>query len=162
MMSEIEPTTLAYLAGIIDADGYITVQRSTHKGRLYFGAKVGISGTRREPHDLAASLFGGSVSCYVPKNGIHLPQFQWSRCGRAAVTVIEDVWPYLRIKLDQAEVALTLQSHMNDGRDTIDDPYPWLPSDFDPIAYAENLFLEAKRLNLRKPRVRKAALGEAA
>ena len=50
-----EPTTLAYLAG------------SRHKGRVYVGAAIGIAGTRREPHDLAAALFGGTVRSYAPR-----------------------------------------------------------------------------------------------
>ena len=155
-MVRIEPITLAYLAGMIDADGYITVQRSQHKGRLYYGAKVGIAGTRREPHDLAASLWGGKVSCYHPSNGIHLPQFQWSRSGRAAAAIIAELLPYLRIKSDQAMVALQLDEHVNFGRS--DDPYPWFGPDYDPTQLSNELFLEAKALNLRKPRGRNARL----
>lgn len=33
----IEPTTLAYLAGMIDGDGYITITRSTRGSKDYFG-----------------------------------------------------------------------------------------------------------------------------
>ena len=40
---------LTYLAGVIDADGYVTATRSERKGRLYFGAQVGITGSRRQP-----------------------------------------------------------------------------------------------------------------
>ena len=36
-----EPTDLAYLAGVVDADGYVTATRSRHAGRLYFGAQIG-------------------------------------------------------------------------------------------------------------------------
>lgn len=53
---------LAYLAGVIDADGYVTATRSERNGRLYFGAQVGITGSRRQPHDLASSIFGGRVT----------------------------------------------------------------------------------------------------
>jgi hypothetical protein len=105
----VEATTLAYLAGVIDSDGYISTQRSRHSGRLYSGAKVGIAGTRRQPHDLAASLFGGTVNRYIPKNPRHRPQFQWSRHGEGAVVVIEAVLPYLLVKRRQAEIALELQ-----------------------------------------------------
>lgn len=42
--------------------------RSTRKGRTYFGAVIGVSGTRRQPHDLAASLWGGTVWLYTPKD----------------------------------------------------------------------------------------------
>jgi hypothetical protein len=104
-----EPTVLAYLAGVIDSDGYISTQRSMHSGRLYSAARVGIAGTRREPHDLAASLFGGNIYRYVPKDPRHRAQFQWSRCGDGAVTVIQAVLPYLRVKRRQAELAIALQ-----------------------------------------------------
>lgn len=142
--------TLAYLAGIIDADGYITVQRSLHAGRRYFGPKVGIADTRREPHDLAASVFGGKVGCYKPKNGIHLPQFQWSRSGTATNSVIEAVLPYLRIKVAQDEVAMEMQEHLEAGR--CDDPFPWFGPSYDPHERSNALYMEAKSLNLRKPR----------
>jgi hypothetical protein len=147
-----DPLVLAYLAGIIDADGYVTVQRSRHRSGLYYGAKIGIAGTRREPHDLAASLWGGAVSCYRPKNGIHLPQFQWSRSGRVAGAIILDLLPYLRVKQEQARVALELDEHVDDGRAA--DPYPWFGPHYDPKVRCEDLFLEAKALNLRKPRGR--------
>lgn len=148
-----DPLILAYLAGMIDADGYITVQRSTHKSGLYYGAKVGISGTRREPHDLAASLWGGAVGCYRPKIDTHLPQFQWSRSGRAAGMIILELLPYLRIKQEQARVALELDLHVDEGR--ADDPYPVFGPHFDPKIHCEGLFLEAKAINLRKPRPRR-------
>jgi hypothetical protein len=151
-----EPTTLAYLAGMVDADGYITVQRSTHKGRLYYGPKIGIAGTRREPHDLAASIFGGAVSCYRPKVLFHLPQFQWSRSGAAAKAAIEALFPYLRIKVDQALVALALHDHLEAGR--TEDPYPWFGPGYDPTERSDELYLEAKSLNIRKPRGRNAIL----
>lgn len=67
----IEVTILAYMAGMIDADGYISIQRSRHGRYLYFGPQVGIAGTRREPHDLASSLWGGRVYRYEPKNKLH-------------------------------------------------------------------------------------------
>ena len=61
-----DQTTLAYLAGMIDGDGYISITRSVRNGNEYFGPQVGIAGTRREPHDLAASIWGGVVSTYKP------------------------------------------------------------------------------------------------
>jgi hypothetical protein len=145
-----DPLILAYLAGVIDSDGYITVQRSTHKGRLYFGAKIGISGTRREPHDLAASIWSGKVGCYAPANPLHKAQFQWTRSGVVAAEAIEALLPYLRIKSDQALVALELHEHVEFGRS--DDPFPWFGPRYDPTPDRNELFLDAKALNGRKAR----------
>jgi hypothetical protein len=131
-----DATTLAYLAGIIDSDGYITVHRSVRNGRVYHGAVIGISGTRREPHDLAASVWGGNVRCHVPPVERYRPQFQWGRTGDGALVPIMDVLPYLRVKERQAWIALDLQEHVMAGRGS--DPYPWLPADYDPLPYREN------------------------
>jgi len=139
-MATTEPITLAYLAGVIDSDGYITIHRSGRNGASYFAARIGIAGTRRQPHDLAASLWGGNVSCYLPKNPLHRKQFQWSRTGDAAYTAITAIRPYLRIKEEQARLALELQEHIWAGRD--DDPYPWMPSDYDWRVLCEELRAE--------------------
>lgn len=147
-----EATILAYLAGMIDADGYITIQRSAHAGRRYYGAKIGIAGTRREPHDLAASLWGGSVGRYVPANTRHRPQFQWTRSGEAAVIAIAAIQPYLLIKADNARVALQLHDHMIEGRH--DDPFPWFPPDYDPSDHREYLVAEMRLLNQSRARAR--------
>lgn len=124
--------TLAYLAGVIDSDGYITINRSIHKGRYYFGAVIGVSGTRREPHDLAASVWGGKVGRYVPKNPAHRPQFQWSRMGSPAAVAISEVLPFLRVKERQAWLALECQEHVHNGRGP--DPYPEFLPEYDPTS----------------------------
>lgn len=104
------PFVLAYLAGIVDADGYVTITRSTRNGVLYFCSRVGISGTESQPHTLAAKLWGGKVSEYRPKNPRHRPQFQWSRSGFVAASIIRELLPHLRVKVAQANLALSLQT----------------------------------------------------
>lgn len=137
--------TLAYLAGVIDSDGYITINRSTRQGVTYFGAVIGVSGTRRQPHDLAASLWGGTVRLYVPANPRHRGQFQWSRTGAAAAAAILDVQPYLRVKAEQAHIALELHEHTLFGRD--EDPFPWMLPGYDPQPQREELVAEMRSLN---------------
>lgn len=121
---------LAYMAGVIDSDGYITVHRSTRVGVHYYAARIGVAGTRRQPHDLAASLWGGTVSAYWPRNARHRIQYQWSRTGDPATAPILAVLPYLRVKKDQARLALEVQEHVQFGRG--DDPHPWFGPDYDP------------------------------
>ncbi|ACL57884.1 hypothetical protein [Methylobacterium nodulans] len=152
-----EPTTLAYLAGMIDGDGYITITRSCRAGRLYHSPQVGIAGTRPEPHRLAASIWGGAINRYVPKDPSHRPQFQWCRTGAGAATVIQAIFPYLLLKIDQAMLALELWEHLEFGR--CEDPFPWFSPDYDPVAYREVLRAEAIELNQSRNRVGKKAAG---
>lgn len=111
-------TDMAYLAGVLDSDGYITIQRTTknrrspagsHWRQLSYSAKVGIAGTRREPHDFAAGIFCGSVWAYKPKNPAHRVQYQWQVSGRLAVPVLQAVRSFLLIKGVQADLALQVQ-----------------------------------------------------
>ena len=143
-----EPVILAYLAGVIDSDGYISINRSTRAGRTYFGAQVGIAGTRSQPHDLAASLWGGKVSLYFPKNPRHRPQYQWSRQGDVALGIIEALLPYLRVKEPQAFAAIELQENCMFGRcNDDDDAYPWFGPDYNPTDCREELVREIRDLN---------------
>ena len=150
----IAPTTYAYLAGMIDGDGYITITRSTRGGKDYFGAQVGIAGTRRDPHDLAASLFGGKVSCYQPANPKHRPQFQWQRMGKAALPVIEGILPYLLLKKEHALLALELQELATEASSP--DPFPWFGPDYDPLAAMRRMRDEIIGMNQSRSRWRKS------
>jgi hypothetical protein len=126
-----EVTTLAYLAGVIDSDGYITIQRTrkANKNRCapntYYCLKVGIAGTRTPPHELAVSVFGGNISEY--SNGRHRRQYQWSVTGPTARRVLEAIRPFLLVKREQAERGLAFQEmlerHIAAQRRTQKPPY---------------------------------------
>lgn len=146
-------TDLAYLAGVIDADGYVTATRSRHGGRLYFGAQVGITGSDRAPHDLAATIFGGNVTCHRPNRlrAHHRLQFHWQRGGSGAVPIITAVLPYLRIKADRARLVLDLQEQVEWIRAMRgdDDPFPWMPAGYDPTANLDSLVDEIRSQHTR-------------
>ncbi|MFI1194041.1 hypothetical protein ACH4T9_12400 [Micromonospora sp. NPDC020750] len=148
-----DPTALAYLAGVVDSDGYITAAVTKYKGRKFFGASVGIAGTRREPHDLAASLFGGNVRIYFPRGSRqhHRPQFQWQRYGRSALPMLLAIRPFLRVKSEQADLAIELEEMADEARDmrSQDDPYPWFGPNFDPLAAIGCQAADIRALNLR-------------
>lgn len=138
------PLHLAYLAGVIDADGYVTATMSTRNGRTYFGAQVGITGSCRDPHDLAVATFGGKVLSHSPGKGRehHRRQFHWQMGGKRAVPVIEAVLPYLRIKADRAEMVLDLQEQVTMYRTFSQLGHgecPWQPAGWDPTPSLKRL-----------------------
>lgn len=154
-----EQITLAYLAGMIDGDGYISIVRSVRGGKEYFGAQIGIAGTRPEPHQLAASIWGGAVSRYEPVNPKHRPQYQWSRQGKVAAAVITAIEPYLLIKRDHAALALELHEHAQDVR--AEDAFPWFGPDYDPITRMRAMREEMIALNQSRNRIGKKLAGRA-
>lgn len=145
---------IAYLAGVIDSDGYISIVRSERKGVVYHAPQIGVAGTRRQPHDLAASIWGGSVTLHHPKNPRHRPQYQWSRQGAAAAQAIEAVFPYLRVKSDHALLALDLWQHLEDGKG--DDPYPWFSPSYEPRVVRDRMRVQMIGMNQSRNRVRSA------
>lgn len=155
----VDKTVLAYLAGMIDGDGYITVTRSTRSGKIYFGPQVGIAGTRREPHDLASSIWGGKVSLYHPKNPFHRGQYQWSRQDDSAVPIIEAIYPYLLVKKEQASLALDLFEHM-EGKKNKENQFPWFGPEYSPIPYMEKIREEMISLNQSRNRVERRKFRE--
>lgn len=141
---------LAYLAGVVDADGYVTATRSVRRQGSYFGAQVGITGSRREPHDLAATTFGGNVSIHRPAAG--RPQFHWQLNGSRTVAVIRALRPFLRIKRAQADLAIELQEwldHATAARREAGDPYPHMPAGYDPTASLNEMVDEIRSLHAR-------------
>lgn len=112
----VQPTTLAYLAGIIDGDGFVSITRSIRNGVVYFAAQVGIGNTQRAPLDLAAAIWGGKVCSYAPRNLRHRTQFQWQRMERAAGAILTDLQPYLLLKSEHAKLAIELQTLLDAQR----------------------------------------------
>lgn len=109
-------TVYAYLAGIIDSDGYVTVAKS-NKNRVVGNAKwtyrayaprIGITGTRPAPHRLAAETFGGTPWSRQPDNPQHRLAHYWTISGPAATSALRLMLPYLLVKQEQAVLAIEL------------------------------------------------------
>jgi hypothetical protein len=99
----------------------------------------------------------------MPKISGHLGQYQWSRQGASAVAVIEDVLPYLRIKQDNALLALELWEHIEAGRGGDQgDPFPWFGPHYDPIAARDKMRAQMIGLNNSRSRLRKKRESELA
>jgi hypothetical protein len=105
----------AYLAGAIDADGYITIGRSTRKvgnryghTPTYYVAKVGFVETSPIIPDLLKETFGGSTYQHQPKNPSHKRVYSWQVSSKIAGPTLHALMPFLRLKQCQAELTLAL------------------------------------------------------
>lgn len=96
---------LAYLAGVVDSDGFITINRRADLARPRFSPVVGICGTRTQPHELAAELFGGRPRAYKNRDSPR-PMWEWTRAGASAIPALDALLPYLRVKQEQGELAI--------------------------------------------------------
>jgi len=101
-------STLAYLAGFFDGDGHVIISRrraSDYSRGVLFLLQAGVSNTNRdvleEFHDLAG---GGCIHSRKQRQN-----FEWIISARAASRFLQAVYPYLRLKQTEVEVALKFQ-----------------------------------------------------
>jgi hypothetical protein len=105
----VKDTDLAYLAGIIDSDGYISVGRRHYSksNRDYFYGKIGFTQVTPQAFELMIQL-GGGVRQERPALPGRRPIFRWEASSRRANTILRLLLPYLRIKKEQAMNVLAL------------------------------------------------------
>jgi len=103
---------LAYLAGIIDADGCIRVSKDRPtRDRVTPGyhARVHVRMVERAAVDLLGATFGGSIWTHRPTAPRGRKLNVWDVSDVQAQRALEQLLPYLRIKRPQAENALALR-----------------------------------------------------
>jgi hypothetical protein len=112
----IDVATLAYTAGLFDGEGSIVIgcgKRPDRRAPQYW-LQVGITNTDREIIDWLLATFGGHVSdnSHAPSRRRQRPCWAWRVMSNEAATFLESILPYLRIKREQALIALEFQAHM--------------------------------------------------
>lgn len=109
-------TLLAYLAGAMDADGHITIQRTMRTvgkryahSPIYYFPKMGYTSVSEGVPNLLRSTFGGAVHRYQPTKAahhklVHIWYIGTAECREAALLLV----PHLRQKRRQAELVAEL------------------------------------------------------
>jgi len=124
---------LAWAAGFIDGDGFITIQnrKSTVNGKTYSGTylRVGACQAKQDVLLELQSLFGGSIR---PKNSgpnregyNRKPQWNWTLSTQEASEALKRLLPFMIHKKDVAVLALEFQETMSTNKqqlsqDTVD------------------------------------------
>jgi hypothetical protein len=102
----------AYFAGAIDADGFISIQKTVRKNKsrvphVYYNAKIGLTSTNNAAVlDLLKENFGGSVYTYKPDNPNHRPWGVWQTSDKHARDILMVLQPYFMAKKRQAEILI--------------------------------------------------------
>ena len=105
-------TTAAYVAGLIDGEGCIHIEKSragTASPSYRARVTVGMTAPAKHLLDELSSQWGGSVRPLRAATTRWAAAFQWYTWGVSAVQMLEYLLPYLRLKRDQAEVALEVE-----------------------------------------------------
>ena len=110
---KVKKTDLAYIAGIVDGEGCITLARATRKHPTSLcgysiDTLVIVSNTNKWLLEYLKFAFGGSVR--AQKLGENRKVcYHWRLSSRQAEAFLELILPYLHLKRPQAELALKFQ-----------------------------------------------------
>ena len=114
-----DETLLAYIAGVIDADGSITIAVTTpsrNGSTLRYSEKVSLAQVNPQAIDLLREHFGGGLSIQKRRGISRRPLYRWQIGCRKAAKFLEQILPFLRIKRQQAEICLNLHKIKQRGR----------------------------------------------
>ena len=101
---------LAWAAGFTDGEGFIGLTRIYDKVRKYHGYRiqVDVSQVHEAPIRHLADLFGvGKVSFRLNKRR---GCWNWRIMGTAAIPVLQELLPYLRVKDQQARLVIEFET----------------------------------------------------
>lgn len=119
----LKETEKAYLAGLIDGEGCIGINKSGPKQyKLYIQITVcdqdlNIYWQRRTGR---GGIYDGRK--YTEKNPKWRPTFTWKINSNDAYELLEEIYPYLLIKREQADIALEFQKLFNATRGQTSNP----------------------------------------
>jgi hypothetical protein len=136
-------TTYAYLAGAIDIDGFISIDRRAG-GQGVYRPRIGISDTSPVVPKLLHGLFAGRLFEIAPKKSSYAHFYLWEAQHQQAREPLFRLLPYLRLKRRHAELALALMDlveRQNVGR------FRSEPLSAEEDAARRRLYEEVARLN---------------
>jgi hypothetical protein len=143
--------TYAYLAGVIDIDGFISIalrpgQRDGHVG---YYVRIGLSDASPVVPNLLHTLFSGRLCEIKPKKLSYAHCYLWEAESRQAREPLLRLLPHLRLKRRHAERALELMDlieQQNVGR------FKSTPLDAEQEAARRRLYEEVALLNSERRR----------
>jgi hypothetical protein len=139
---------IAYLAGIIDGEGYIGIHRGRVNARsekIVYKVRLIVCNTKVCLMDWLVNNFGGAYYKKPIKSLKHNQSYNWYLHCEQAGKILELVYPYLVIKQKQAELALAyrkiqkLHLHTHRGYFAV------------PEKLRQDIYEKAKSLNSRIP-----------
>jgi hypothetical protein len=111
-MKNLNQEVIGYLAGFIDGEGSLMINKREHigyKGKRYesYSAYVDIGNTNREVLEWIKDVVGVTSNVYEnPQKGNRKTAYRLRVCYKQAYSMIQTIMPWLIIKKKQSEVFL--------------------------------------------------------
>lgn len=103
-------TDCAYIAGIIDGEGWISIIHFLHHNRQSWQMRVGVAVTSHKIIDKIVGIFGGYKHSRK-RDGTNFVIYDWFIYSEKAYEMLKKIKPYLKEKKAQADVAIQFYVH---------------------------------------------------
>lgn len=102
-------TIYAYLAGLIDGEGCISIRRCKQGKFIYYKPMIEVGMTDKGPIELLEKNFGNSAWYeIIPTGKRKLICHKWRVTGTRCLPILNAILPYLIVKKKQAEIVIKL------------------------------------------------------
>ncbi len=105
-------TEKAYFAGLFDGEGSISTRKHIKNKRSYYYVFIHLGNTHYPTMEFIYKKFGGTMYMAKKRNAQHKNFWRWATYTKGAKYFLEAVMPFLRIKKEQARLAVILQNHL--------------------------------------------------
>jgi len=107
--------TKAYVAGLVDAEGTLSIELASRYDCVTSYARLSISNTERRIHKYLVQMFGGQFSLVnrdkAGRPKYWKPEYRWTPTGmKHSSWFLSQIHPYLRIKRKEANLLLEYYS----------------------------------------------------
>jgi hypothetical protein len=99
----------AYIAGLFDGEGCVLISTKQRFGRAVFWLEISITNTDKPVLDWILATVGGRMQKKPHNKKGNRDLWRWRASSREAAGVLEILLPYLRIKREQARLAIEFQ-----------------------------------------------------
>ncbi len=133
---------LAWMAGIVDGEGSIMIQKVTKKSGLHPEYRLILRVNVSVGQDLSrfSEKFGSKIYPGKAPTSTSRPYRIWLVYGKTALSVLKVLLPYLVWKKDKAALAISFQEGLKTSRPTLS---------AEEVAKRELFYLAMKKLNFR-------------
>jgi hypothetical protein len=114
---------LAYIAGLIDGEGYIGIKKSTYQIRVVkdmvnpsYHERIQIRMVDEEAIKFIADNFGGFYYKEKPHSRSPKPLYCYQASDLKATNILKQILPFLKVKRKNAEIVLKLRESKEDPR----------------------------------------------
>lgn len=106
---ELSPNDLCYFAGLFDGEGCIGLAKMKKENSYSFSLSMGMT-SPKAINDFY-NAFGGRVKLREYPHPNWRPLYHWYVYGKRAELILRTLAPFLRVKREEAELALKMRSY---------------------------------------------------